>query len=69
MNRIWFDSRREMIAHAKQHGGWCAVCDDGTFQWFAPGKWTMTPIIRAVGCSAEIGPWTRFADKVSVATP
>lgn len=63
MSRIFFDSLNLMLQHAKANGGWCAVCSDGSFQWFAPGRWTLTPIMHEVvrnGGHAEIGPWTRF---------
>jgi len=62
MHRIFFNTRDLLIAHAKQNGGWCAMCDDGNFQWFQPGRWTLTEIIEAIRGTAEIGPWTRFSN-------
>jgi hypothetical protein len=64
MVRIFFSSLDLAIAHAKQHGGWIAECDDETFQWFALGAFTMTPIMLLLSKehrgNANIGPWSMF---------
>ncbi len=62
MNAALFDTIQQAVEHAKQHGGWIAHTDTGLVYWFAPGKWTQTPIIKFIRYdkTADIGTWPMF---------
>lgn len=54
MHRIYFQLVGQAIDHARQHGGWIALTDDGP-QWFDATRWTLTPIMAAIRGGAVIG--------------
>lgn len=63
MHRCYFDTVEQAVAHARQHGGWIAVGNDGSVQWFDASRWTYTPIIKLVANHHDggtIGTWPLF---------
>lgn len=48
MHRIYFTTLELAITHACAAGGWLAICNDGSFQWFDAARWQLTPIARAI---------------------
>jgi hypothetical protein len=64
MKKAEFETIEQAVAHARQHGGWIFVGDNGVVMWYNASHYTPFAILKDTDGSGSLKPWRLFETEV-----